>query len=150
MAAWAGAALINHSLPANRTSSLATGLFLAWAILKYAGPFLAAFLALSTYLRATKIPPDPSLVLAARAQRLRRGTVFVVIGPCVGALMLIYGLFLALPAVYLAQGGDRPPGSVPQDWTVFHLVIGMAAFGLLLLVGSLVAGAFVLVAWRRE
>lgn len=145
LASLAGAAVINLNLPANRTSSLAAAMILGSAILMIGGPIVAVFLAVSTYLRATKIPAGPSFAVAARAQRRRRITVLIVIGACTGGTMLGCGLLMALPAAFLAGGGDRLPGpNNPPDWAIFHFFVDVAVVGLLLLVGSLVAGAILL------
>jgi hypothetical protein len=78
-------------------------------------------------------------------------TILIVISACSGATLLTCGLLMALPAAYLSVGGDRLPGpNNPPDWTIFHVVIGVAAFGLLLLLASLIAAAILLMTRRGE
>jgi hypothetical protein len=149
---WSCAALLGHFLPANRTSSTATAMILAAAVLAIGGPIIGLFLAINYYRRTTRDPHKPTVIQAilndAQARR-RYALIFVAVGLSVGSSLLILGLVMLIPAAWLAGGGDRPPGSMkPSELqgpiTIFRGVIAMAVGGAALMLAAAVVGVILL------
>jgi len=138
--------LLTLILPANRTSNFATICMLAWAVLKFGGPIVGLFLAISSLVRNSRNPsavmePGGSPVIDKRKRRV----LFVAIGLPVGFTLAGLGLVMIIPAVWLAGGGDMPmgyfkPSQLETQKMILYAIMGIGAVGIVLLISSLVAG----------
>jgi hypothetical protein len=157
---WAGAGLLIHILPANRTNQTASVEILISAILEVGGPIIGLFLAVNSFIRLTrdrnKPPPLPYLASPGHPRK-SRAAIFVMIGVPVGlAVMGLCGA-MVIPVAWLAGGGDMPAGhGNPNDMQVgramLYIVFTLAGAGAILFVTALVIDISLLLRgrWNRE
>ena len=151
-----GAWLLLLILSPNHASTSSTCCILAWAALKFGGPIVGLFLAISTFIRHTRKAVDPSISgHLPHIDRQVRSMLFIGFSFLLGLTMTGLGLVMLIPAAWGASGGDMPPGyfkpsELQVERTILYAVIGTGVIGLVLLLGSLAAGVRLLLTWERR